>query len=155
MDVTYWLKLSVDRILIDSMVQEFAENNPTKIDLTPEGLFMMTKEIIDRKQYWDNPMFHTLRTVNKQKEGESASAFILRQIDEMNSNRVKKDEIRAKVRSILNRRRFRPVNTCSKRSSRSSTIPISGPTSPLTSSTLLKSISPAIRAKFFPAKSRK
>ncbi len=98
MDVTYWLKLSVDRILIDSMVQEFAENNPTKIDLTPEGLFMMTKEIIDRKQYWDNPMFHTLRTVNKQKEGESASAFILRQIDEMNSNRVKKDEIRAKVR---------------------------------------------------------
>ncbi|HNX77257.1 MAG TPA: tubulin-like doman-containing protein [Candidatus Rifleibacterium sp.] len=98
MDVTYWLKLSVDRILIDSMVQEFAENNPTKIDLTPEGLFMMTKEIIDRKQFWDNPMFHTLRTVNKQKEGESPSNFILRQIDEMNQNRVKKDEIRAKVR---------------------------------------------------------
>ncbi|NCB38085.1 MAG: hypothetical protein EOM80_04885 [Erysipelotrichia bacterium] len=98
MDVTYWLKLSVDRILIDSMVQEFAENNPSKLDLTPEGLFMMTKTIIDRKQYWDNPVFHTLRTTSKQKEGESASAFILRQIDEMNQNRVKKDEIKAKVR---------------------------------------------------------
>ena len=98
MDVTYWLKLSVDRILIDSMVQEFSENNPSKLDLTPEGLFMMTKTIIDRKQYWDNPVFHTLRTTSKQKEGESASAFILRQIDEMNQNRVKKDEIKAKVR---------------------------------------------------------
>lgn len=98
MDVTYWLKLSVDRILIDSMVQEFSENNPSKLDLTPEGLFMMTKTIIDRKQYWDNPLFHTLRTTSKQKEGESASAFILRQIDEMNQNRVKKDEIKAKVR---------------------------------------------------------
>jgi hypothetical protein len=98
MDLTYWLRLSVDRILIDSMVQEFCENNPGKLDLTPEALFVMTKNIIDRKQYWDNPMFHTLRTTPKQKDGESASAFILRQIDEMNQNRVKKDEIRAKVR---------------------------------------------------------
>lgn len=98
MDLTYWLKLSMDRILIDSMVQDFCENNPGKLDLTPEALFVMTKNIIDRKQYWDNPMFHTLRTTPKQKDGESASAFILRQIDEMNQNRVKKDEIRAKVR---------------------------------------------------------
>lgn len=98
MDLTYWLRLSVDRILIDSMVQEFCENNPGKLDLTPEALFIMTKEIIDRKQYWDNPTFHTIRTTPKQKDGESASAFILRQIDEMNQNRVKKDEIRAKVR---------------------------------------------------------
>jgi hypothetical protein len=98
MDLTYWLRLSVDRILIDSMVQEFAENNPGKVDLTPEALFLMTKEVIDRKQFWDNPMFHTLRTTSKQRDGESASAFILRQIDEMNQNRVKKDEIRSKVK---------------------------------------------------------
>ena len=98
MDLTYWLKLSKDKILIDGMVQEFAENNPTKLDLTPEGLFEMTKKVIDRKKYWDNPMFHTLRTTSKQKDGESASAFILRQIKEMNQNRVKKDSIRAKVR---------------------------------------------------------
>lgn len=98
MDLTYWLKLSMDRILIDSMVTDFCENNPTKLDMTPEGLLIMAKEIIDRKKYWDNPMFHTLRTTSKQKDGESASAFILRQIDEMNQNRVKKDEIRAKVR---------------------------------------------------------
>lgn len=98
MDLTYWLKLSMDRILIDAMVQEFCENNPTKLDMTPEGLLMMSKNIIDRKKFWDNPIFHTLRTTSKQKDGESASAFILRQIDEMNQNRVKKDEIRAKVR---------------------------------------------------------
>jgi hypothetical protein len=98
MDLTYWLKLSMDRILIDAMVQEFCENNPTRLDMTPEGLLMMSKNIIDRKKYWDNPLFHTLRTTSKQKEGESASAFILRQIDEMNQNRVKKDDIRAKVR---------------------------------------------------------
>ncbi|GAB4281041.1 MAG: hypothetical protein Kow0029_25970 [Candidatus Rifleibacteriota bacterium] len=98
MDLTYWLKLSKDRILIDSMVQEFCESNPKRLDLTPEGLLLMAKNVVDRKKYWDNPIFHTLRTTNKQKEGESASAFILRQIDEMNQNRVKKDEIRAKVR---------------------------------------------------------
>ena len=98
MDLTYWLKLSMDRILIDSMVQDFAESNPSRLDLSPEGIFALTRQIIDRKKYWDNPMFHTLRTTNKQKDGESASAFILRQIDEMNQNRVKKDDIRAKVR---------------------------------------------------------
>ena len=98
MDLTYWLKLSMDRILIDSMVQEFCENNPIRLDMTPEGLLMMSKNIIDRKKFWDNPIFHTLRTTTKQKDGESASAFILRQIDEMNQNRVKKDDIRAKVR---------------------------------------------------------
>jgi hypothetical protein len=98
MDLTYWLKLSMDRILIDAMVQEFCENNPTKLDLTPEGLLLMSKNIIDRKRYWDNPIYHTLRTTSRQKDDESASAFILRQIDEMNKNRVKKDDIRAKVR---------------------------------------------------------
>jgi hypothetical protein len=80
------------------MVQEFCENNPTKLDLTPEGLLLMSKNIIDRKRYWDNPIYHTLRTTSRQKDDESASAFILRQIDEMNKNRVKKDDIRAKVR---------------------------------------------------------
>ncbi|MGM0599739.1 MAG: tubulin-like doman-containing protein [Candidatus Rifleibacteriota bacterium] len=98
MDLTYWLKLSMDRILIDAMVQEFCENNPTKLDLTPEGLLLMSKDIIDRKRYWDNPIYHTLRTTSRQKDDESASAFILRQIEEMNRNRVKKDDIRAKVR---------------------------------------------------------
>jgi hypothetical protein len=58
----------------------------------------MSKNIIDRKRYWDNPIYHTLRTTSRQKDDESASAFILRQIDEMNKNRVKKDDIRAKVR---------------------------------------------------------
>ncbi|MEW6709465.1 MAG: tubulin-like doman-containing protein, partial [Candidatus Riflebacteria bacterium] len=98
MDLTYWLKLSMDRILIDGMVTEFCENNPTKLDMTPEGLLMMSKNIIDRKKYWDNPIFHSIKTASAQKQGESASAFILRQIEEMNQNRVKKDEIRAKVR---------------------------------------------------------
>ena len=98
MDLTYWLKLSMDRILIDAMVQEFCENNPTKLDLTPEGLLLMSKNIIDRKRYWDNPIYHTLRTTSRQKDDESASGYILRQIDEMNKNRVKKDDIRAKVR---------------------------------------------------------
>ena len=99
MDLTYWLKLSSDKILIDAMVQDFAENNPSKLDLTPEGLFIMTKNIIDRKKYWDNPIFHTMRNVStQQKEGESPSAYILRQIDEMSLDKVKKDEIRGRIR---------------------------------------------------------
>ncbi len=98
MDLTYWLKLSMDRILIDAMVTDFCENNPTRLDMTPEGLLIMSKNIIDRKKFWDNPIFHSIKTTSTQKQGESASAFILRQIEEMNQNRVKKDEIRAKVR---------------------------------------------------------
>lgn len=101
MDLTYWLKLSKDRILIDAMVQEFAENNPSILDLTPEGLLAMSKEIINRKEYWDNPRYHTVKISNKQKEKESASTFILRQIDEMNSDRVKKDDIKAHIRPKL------------------------------------------------------
>ncbi len=98
MDVNYWLKLSKDRILLDAMVQEFAENNPSVLDLTPEGLLALSKDIIKRKEYWDNPRFHTVKVSNKQKENESGSAFILRQIQETDSDRVKKDDIRAQVR---------------------------------------------------------
>lgn len=100
MDLDRWLKLSVDRILLDSMVQEFAENNPSVLDLTPEGLLALCKNIINRKEYWDNPIYHTVR-IKPQQEKESASAFILRQIDEMSADRVKENDIRAKVRVKL------------------------------------------------------
>ena len=98
MDLNYWLKLSKDRIFIDSMVQDFSENNPSVLDLTPEGLLALSKEIIKRKEYWDNPRYHSVKSAGRQKEKESASAFILRQIEEQNNNRIKRDEIKQQVR---------------------------------------------------------
>ncbi len=97
MDVTYWLKLSVDKILLDSMVQDFAENNPSVIDLTPEGLLAMSKEIVDRKEYWDNPRYHSVK-VSKQKQGEKDHVFIERQLNELKNDRIKKDDMRAQLR---------------------------------------------------------
>lgn len=98
MDVTRWLKLSSDNITIDGMVSEFAESNPDKLDLTPDGVFALSKKLIPRAQYWDNPQFHTMRTEAQQQAGESASAYILRKIDEMDRVKVKKDEIKGRVR---------------------------------------------------------
>lgn len=98
MDLTYWLKLSVDKITIDSMVNDFAESNLSRFDISPEGLFSLAKKIISRKQYWDNPQYHTMRTDPNQKPEESATAYIIRKIDEMERVRVKKDEIRNRVK---------------------------------------------------------
>lgn len=98
MDVNYWLKLSMDRIIIDAMVQDFAENNPSVLDLTPEGLLALSKNIVKRKEYWDNPRYHSIKISTVQKKNESPCAYVLRQIDEMTNDKVKKDEIRAKLR---------------------------------------------------------
>ncbi len=98
MDLTYWLKLSTDKITIDAMVSEFAEADPGKLDLTPDGLFSMAKRIIPRAQYWDNPQFHTMRTDPAQQPSESATAYILRKIDEMDRVKVKKEDIKARVK---------------------------------------------------------
>ena len=97
MDLNYWLKQSVDKIHLDSMVQDFAENNPSVLDLTPEGLLALSKEIINRKDFWDNPRFHTVK-VSKQKANEKDYEFIERKIREINADRIKKDDIRAQVR---------------------------------------------------------
>ena len=98
MDLTYWLKQTTDKITVDGLVNEFVEANPEKLDLSPEGLFIMAKKAIPRQQFWDNPTFHTLRTEPAQQPGESGSAYILRKIDEMERNKVKKEEIRSKVK---------------------------------------------------------
>ena len=37
-------------MLLDSMVQDLAENNPSVIDLTPEGLLAMSKEIVQKSK---------------------------------------------------------------------------------------------------------
>ncbi len=98
MDLTYWLKQATDKITVDGMVTEFVESNPEKLDLSPEGLFTLAKGLIPRKQYWDNPIYHTMRTDPAQQPGESAAAYYARKIDEMERVKVKKDEIRAKVK---------------------------------------------------------
>lgn len=98
LDITYWLKLSSCKTTIDQMVSDFLESDPSKLDLTPEGLLELSKKIISRKQYWDNPMYHTMRTEAAQLPKESATAYIQRKIDEMEKNRVKKDEIKMRVR---------------------------------------------------------
>jgi len=98
MDITYWLKLSAERLLIDGMVDEFIESDPTRLDLSPDGLFMLAKSVINRKQFWDNPQFHTMRTNPNQAANESGAAFVLRKIDEMDRVKVKKDEIRNRVK---------------------------------------------------------
>ncbi len=97
MDVTRWLKLATDKIVLEQIVQEFVEGNPDKLNLTAEGLFQTAKTIVDRKKYWDNPMYHTMRTDPNQREGESASAYILRKIQEMDTNKVRKDEIKKRT----------------------------------------------------------
>ncbi|OIP25772.1 hypothetical protein AUK22_07670 [bacterium CG2_30_54_10] len=98
MDLTYWLKLSSGKILIDSMVDSFIQSDPGRLDLSPEGLLELGKKIIPRAQYWDNPQFHTSRTDAAQQPHESATAYILRKIDEMERVKVKKDDIRARVK---------------------------------------------------------
>jgi len=98
MDLTYWLKLSADKITMDAMVNEFAESDPNKLDLSPDGLFVMAKRAIPRAQYWDNPQFHSMRTNAEQLPSESATAYILRKIDEMERVKVKKDDIRSRVK---------------------------------------------------------
>ncbi|MBF0409737.1 MAG: hypothetical protein HQM10_20520 [Candidatus Riflebacteria bacterium] len=98
MDLTYWLKLSADRISIDGMVNDFVESQPENLNLTPEDLFIMSKKAIPRAQYWDNPQYHTQRTEPNQLPSESASAYILRKISEMDKTKVKKEDIRAKVK---------------------------------------------------------
>ena len=98
MDVNYWLKQSMDRILLDSMVQDFAENNPSVLDLTPEGLLALSKEIVNRKDYWDNPRFHSIKISNKPKAKEKDYEFLLRQIEETNNDHIKKDDMRAQLR---------------------------------------------------------
>lgn len=98
MDLTYWLKLSAGKISIDQLVNTFVESDPNRLDLTPEGLLELAKKTIPRAQYWDNPQFHTMRTEAAQLPGESATAYILRKIDEMERNKVKKDDIRARVK---------------------------------------------------------
>jgi hypothetical protein len=80
------------------MVADFTESDPARMDLTPEGLFALAKKTIPRKQYWDNPQFHTIRTDPAQQPGESATTYILRKIDEMDRVKVKKDEIRNRVK---------------------------------------------------------
>lgn len=98
MDLTYWLKLSTDKITIDGMVSEFVEADPERINLSPEGLFALAKKIIPRAQYWDNAQYHSMRTDPTQQPNESATAYILRKIDEMDRVKVKKDEIRNRVK---------------------------------------------------------
>jgi hypothetical protein len=97
MDLNYWLKLSADRILLDSMVLDFAEKNPSVIDLTPEGLLALSKEIINRKDYWDNPRYHSVK-ISKQKPGQKDYEFIKQQIDEINADKIKGDDIKAAVK---------------------------------------------------------
>jgi hypothetical protein len=98
MDLTYWLKQSAEKLTIDGMVNEFVEADPVKLDLSPEGLFVMAKKIISKQQYWDNPQYHTARTDPNQQPGESASTYILRKMEEMERVKVKKDEIRNRVK---------------------------------------------------------
>ena len=98
MDVTYWLKLSANKITLDAMVNDFVEADPAKLDLSPEGLFALAKKVIPRQQYWDNQQYHTFRTDPTQPANESASKYILRKIDEMDRVKVKKDEIRNRVK---------------------------------------------------------
>ncbi|MBF0547701.1 MAG: hypothetical protein HQM08_24895 [Candidatus Riflebacteria bacterium] len=98
MDLTYWLKLSADRISIDGIVSEFVEAQPEGLNLTSEELIALSKKIITRAQYWDNPSFHSQRTEANQLPSESASTYILRKIDEMDKVRVKKEDIRMKVK---------------------------------------------------------
>ncbi|MBF0501215.1 MAG: hypothetical protein HQM09_13840 [Candidatus Riflebacteria bacterium] len=98
MDLTYWLKLSTDKITIDGMVDEFVESDPEKLNLSADGLFALAKKLIPRAQYWDNPQYHTMRTEPNQQQKESATTYILRKIDEMDRVKVKKDEIKNRVR---------------------------------------------------------
>ncbi|MBI3039520.1 hypothetical protein HYY75_10845, partial [bacterium] len=83
MDLTYWLKLSIEKISIDQMVNEFVESNPNRMDLTPDGLLIMAKEIISRKKYWDNPQYHTFRSDPAQQPGESGVPYLRRKLEEM------------------------------------------------------------------------
>ncbi|MFZ2959578.1 MAG: tubulin-like doman-containing protein [Candidatus Ozemobacteraceae bacterium] len=98
MDLTYWLKLSTDKTTIDGMVSEFVEGDPEKLNLTAEGLFALAKKLIPRPQFWDNPQFHTMRTEPNQQPNESATTYILRKIDEMDRVRVKKEDIKNRVK---------------------------------------------------------
>lgn len=97
-DLSRWLKTSADKLSIDGMVADFIEADPNKLDLSPEGMFALGKKIISRPQYWDNPQFHTGRADPQQKADESASNYILRKMDEMERIKVKKDEIKNRVK---------------------------------------------------------
>ncbi|NLM17177.1 MAG: hypothetical protein GX221_05605 [Candidatus Riflebacteria bacterium] len=94
MDLTYWLKTSKDKIVINAMVDEFCRSNPTVLDFDPDAMMIRLKNLVTRKEYWDNPRYHTKFFSGAQKEGESTADYILRFISENASKKVKTAEIR-------------------------------------------------------------
>lgn len=92
-----WLKSSGSNIDIARMASDFVNANSKELGLDVESLILNLKQLTPRAEYWDNKLYHSFVGSPTQGEDESATAFILRRLREVENARVKRPELKTAI----------------------------------------------------------